>query len=141
MILTGSAEPQPLRPLDEGRSARNSALNGCPMFQQPNRIDTLNTIAHKAIDALDALPADALRGAERDRNFCERLVVEGDVFGVEFREAGAEILRHLARIEPEERFARDLDRAMRRLREAINASYSMAVAFGAECTTSIQRAA
>ncbi|PWE48989.1 hypothetical protein DEM26_14050 [Thioclava sp. NG1] len=111
------------------------------MFQQPSLIDDVNTLAREAIDALDALPADALRGAECDRDFCERLVVKGDVFGEEFREAGAEILRHLARIEPEERFAREFDSAMRRLRDAINASYSMAVAFGAERVTSIQRAA
>ncbi|OOY16195.1 hypothetical protein [Thioclava sp. DLFJ4-1] len=111
------------------------------MFQQPNRIDDVNTMAREAIDALYALPVDALRGAEFDRDICERLVVKGDVFGADFREAGAEILRLLARIEPEGRFARDLDSAMRRLRDAINASYSAAVAFGAERATSTQRAA
>ncbi|MPQ93231.1 hypothetical protein [Thioclava sp. JE_KL1] len=111
------------------------------MFQKPSLIDDVNTLASVAIDALDALPADALRGAEFDRDFCERLVVEGDVFGEGFREAGAEILRHLARIEPEERFARELDSAMRRLRDAINGSYRTAVAFGVEHASSIQRAA
>ncbi|OOY12337.1 hypothetical protein BMG00_00240 [Thioclava marina] len=111
------------------------------MFQQPNRIDTLNTMAREAIDALDALPAETLRGAERDRDVCERLVTEGDVVGEEFREVGADLLRHLARVDPEEGFAQELDRSMRRLRDAINASYSMAVAFGAERATSIQQAA
>jgi hypothetical protein len=111
------------------------------MFQQPNRIDTVNTMAHEAIDALDALPADVLRGAEFDRDICERLVTKGDFFGEDFREAGAEILRHLARIEPEEGVARELDSAMRRLRDAINGSHRIVADLGAECTTSIQRAA
>ncbi len=111
------------------------------MFQRPNRIDDVNTMARVAIDALDALPADALRGAECDRDSCERLVTEGDVVGEDFREAGADILRHLARIEPDERFARELDSAMRRLRDAINCSYHTAVAFGVEHATSIHRAA
>ncbi|OOY06895.1 hypothetical protein [Thioclava sp. F36-7] len=111
------------------------------MFQQPNRIDTVNSMAREAIDALDALPTEALRGAEFDRDICERLVINGEVIGEDFREAGAEILRHLARIEPEERFARELDSAMRRLRDAINGSYRTAVAFGAEHASSIQRAA
>ncbi|OOY05869.1 hypothetical protein [Thioclava sp. F28-4] len=111
------------------------------MFQQPSLIDDVKAIARVAIDALDALPADVLRGAEFDRDICERLVTKGDVFGEDFREAGAELLRHLARIEPEERFARELDSAMRRLRDAINGSYRTAVAFGAEHASSIQRAA
>lgn len=111
------------------------------MSQQLNRIDTVNTIARKAIDALDALPADILGGTERDRDFCERCVIKGAVIGEEFRAAGAAILRHLARNEPDETTARELDKAMRQLRDAINASYSMAVAFGAERVTSIQQAA
>ncbi|PFG62717.1 hypothetical protein AXZ77_1303 [Thioclava sp. ES.031] len=111
------------------------------MFQQPNRIGTVKTMAHEAIDALDALPADALRGAECDRDSCERLVTEGDVVGEDFREAGAEILRHLARIEPDETIAREFDSAMRRLRDAINASYRLAVDLGVEQRTAIRRAA
>jgi hypothetical protein len=141
MILMGSAEPPPLRPLDEGRSARSSASRGCQMFQLPCLIDDVNTMAREAIGALDALPADALWGAEFDRDIYERLVIKGDVVGEDFRATGAEILRHLARIEPEERFARELDSAMRRLRDAINGSYRTAVAFGVERATSIQRAA
>ncbi|PFG63580.1 hypothetical protein AXZ77_2188 [Thioclava sp. ES.031] len=111
------------------------------MFQQPSRIDTVNTMTSAAIDALDALPADALRGAEFDRDFCERLVIKGDVFGEDFREVGAEILRHLARIEPDETIAREFDSAMRRLRCAINASYRLAVDLGVEQRTAIRRAA
>ncbi|OWY18091.1 hypothetical protein B6V73_05645 [Thioclava sp. JM3] len=111
------------------------------MFQQPKRIETVKVMAREAIYALEALPADVLRGAERDRDLCEQLVVEGDVFGEDFREAGAEILRHLARIEPDETIARELDRAMRRLRDAINGSYRTAVAFSVERATSIQGAA
>ncbi|MBC7145989.1 MAG: hypothetical protein H5U24_11365 [Thioclava marina] len=111
------------------------------MFQQPNRIDTVNTMARVAIDALDTLPADALRGAKFDREFCERLVIKGEVVGEDFREAGAQVLRHLARIEPEERFVRELDSAIRRLRDAINGSYSTAVAFGAARAIGTQRAA
>ncbi|WP_210402325.1 hypothetical protein [Thioclava sp. DLFJ4-1] len=141
VILTGSAEPQSLRPLDEGRSARSSALEGCPMFQQPNRIDNEKAMARVAIDALHALPADALRGAERDCDFCERLVINGEVIGEDFRAAGAAILRHLARIESEERFARELDNAMRQLRDVINSSYRVSVDLGAACATSIERAA
>ncbi|QPZ90647.1 hypothetical protein [Thioclava electrotropha] len=111
------------------------------MFQKPSLIDTVNTMAREAIDALDALPADALRGAERDRDYCERLVIKGDVLVEDFREVGAKILRHLARIEPEERFARELDSAMRRLRDAINGSYRVSLGLGAERATSFQRAA
>ncbi|OWY16211.1 hypothetical protein B6V73_13595 [Thioclava sp. JM3] len=111
------------------------------MFQQPNRIDTVKAMAREAIDALDALPADALRGAEFDRDFCARLVINDELVGEDFREAGAEILRHLARIEPDETIARELDRAMRRLRDAINGSYCTAVAFSIERASSIQQAA
>ena len=111
------------------------------MFQQPNRIDTVKAMARVAIDALHALPADALRGAEFDRDFCERLVIKGDVFGEDFRETGAEILRYLARIEPEEQFARELDSAMRRLRDAINGSYRASVDLDADQRASIHLAA
>ncbi|OWY03760.1 hypothetical protein B6V75_10085 [Thioclava sp. F1Mire-8] len=111
------------------------------MFQRPNRIGDVNTMAREAIDALVALPVDALRGAECDRDLCERLVIKGEVLGDEFREAGADLLRHLARIEPDETIVRKLDNAMRRLRDAINGSFRTAVAFGVEHASSIQRAA
>lgn len=111
------------------------------MFQQPSLIDDVNTIASAAIDALDALPTDVLRGAERKRTLCERLVMNGEVVSEDFREAGAEILRYLVRIEPDETIVRELDRAMRRLRDAINGAYRTAVARGVEHASSIQRAA
>ncbi|OOY04569.1 hypothetical protein [Thioclava sp. F28-4] len=72
------------------------------MFQQPSLIGDVNAMAREAIDALDALSTDALRGAELDRDFCERLVAKDEVVGEEFREASADLLRYLARIEPEE---------------------------------------
>ncbi|KFE33485.1 hypothetical protein [Thioclava atlantica] len=111
------------------------------MFHQMNPIDDVISTARAALEALDVLPPVCLFGTEEDRNFFQEIVTRGEVLGEDFRDCGASLLRHLARVEPDEEFERNIDTAIRQIRDAINGSYCIAGGLANDCEPGILRAA
>ncbi|WP_295536894.1 hypothetical protein [uncultured Thioclava sp.] len=105
----GNVRPQTIAPLQ--LDLRDEDLN------------RIQTLALKARDSPHDLPQDYLRGTLCDLQFFEAQIVQQRVLSEAFRDASSALLRHLARIEPDEDQAFALDRVIWHLRDALNASH------------------
>jgi hypothetical protein len=83
----------------------------------------IQTLALKVRDELQDLPLDYLCGADCDLQFFDAQIAQKRVLSEAFRDASSALLRHLVRIEPDENQAFALDRVIRHLRDALNASH------------------
>jgi len=83
----------------------------------------IQTLALKARDSLHDLSQDCLRGAIFNLQFFDAQIAQKRVLSEAFRDASSALLRNLVRIEPSEDQAFALDRVIRRLRDALNASH------------------
>jgi len=79
--------------------------------------------AREAVEALQDLPYDLFKPIQTNLARVAEWVRQRHVLSDDFRACCQDLLRDLARIEPDDTTARPIDHAMRRLRDALNGSH------------------
>jgi len=82
--------------------------------------------AREAVEALQDLPYDQFKPSQSSLARVAEWVRQRHVLSDDFRACCQDLLRDLARIEPDDTTARPIDLATRRLRDALNGSHRVA---------------